>query len=451
MSRKLNILYLTPQRLFEDNTLLKLQWEGIRTLIPCFLKALYYGNVTVKLHEFDKIFTGIKNLADEDVITKVAPLWYYFTKVTHQSIGPRIGDFAERLSEDLINKGNLCRVIGRNIVIKDVLLELFGITRNWTNKIDFVIECKDSLAFIELRMSEHTGGKTAQGSLMEKFDKILDLIVQGNIKSVKPIKFVIAILFNEDHELLTENNYDKGRLNSLIRNYIMNKDHIWGRLEKLSQLGYKTCEGKNIHEPVIQSELETNRSVCLTKDGFNIYIKILFGEEFFREFTGLSLIELLEKFGDIIADDLWLMYSLTINELKVAKEFGRTNVMKVYELMRTDQELSNIRSEFRRMYISGNSGNTNITNYMEELNHLITELSNKILEVLEKKGEKIMLLETNDLTENYKYLKYVCVGALELYLTADILGDKEFKGCRWEETEDAEKVDKKKQRKRVAT
>ena len=104
------ILYLVPERLIHLNKILVLQWENIKTLIPCLLKSLYMDGVEVKLHGLDKVFTGIIKLRERlnrNVLGKVASLWYYLTRIFHQSIGPRVGNFVEELISYWIEQGGI--------------------------------------------------------------------------------------------------------------------------------------------------------------------------------------------------------------------------------------------------------------------------------------------------------------------------------------------------------
>lgn len=434
------ILYLTPEEYFKDNILLKLQWESIESLIPCFLKALYYGDIIVNLHEFDRIFTGLINTANidgNDVLAKTVSLWYYFTKVTHQSIGPRIGGFAEKVITEWVKQGSLCEVIGTNIALNEALKKVFEIDSNWRNKIDFVFKCGDSVAFVELRMSEHTGGRTGQESLMDKFNNILDLLIQGPLydkaesKGIRSIRISIAILFNEQHELIKGSNYNVGRLNSLI-DYIMKPDHIWGRIKKLKELGYRRCNEGDISSTSIENDLKINRRTCIEKDGFEIRLEILLGNEFFKTFMGYDLEYLIKRHNDIIADDVWIMYSLVINELKIAKEFGKTNVRKIYEtLINNNLKLKELVEKFKDMYESKQKTYT-IRDYEKKLNNLVDDCVSMILNIYNKEGMELRLLESNDLVQNYRYLRYICIAVLALYHTLNILHDKEFSRCRWE-------------------
>jgi len=121
------ILYLLPERLIRQNRMLLLQWENTKTLIPCLLESLYKGDVEVKLSELDKVFTGIIKLRerlDGNVLGKVASLWYYLTRVFHQSIGPRVGNFVEELISYWIEQNGNYKVVGRNVTLKEAFEKL---------------------------------------------------------------------------------------------------------------------------------------------------------------------------------------------------------------------------------------------------------------------------------------------------------------------------------------
>ena len=448
MSFNLILLYLTPEWLFQSNNLLKLQWDVSKTIIPCFLKALYHGDVEVRLHEFDKIITGLKDRVDSmsgDIFAKIAITWYYFTRVTHQSLGPRVGNLAQSIIKDWINSSNKYSMYDVDIVLRRALSGIFGVNVDHRNKIDFVAKSKDgkSVAFIELRMSEHTGGRTGQESLMDKFDKILDLIIDRRLlkaaleKRVDTIELVIAILFNEQHELIKGSNYSEGRLNSLI-NYIMEENHIWGRVKQLKELNFKICDGSDISKDIVNDALKsrsTRRSVCLEGNGLKIYLKILLGDEFFKEYTGLSFEDLVKKYAKTIADDIWVMYMLTVNELKIAKLAGVTNVRRIYDISKREQGLRQYLDRFRGMYTSGGTqGYRELSSYIEDFNKLLSGYVGEVLELYSREGKELRLLETNDMAQNYLYLRYVCAGSLALYLTVDVRRDSRFSNCRWEES-----------------
>jgi hypothetical protein len=414
-----------------------LQWENIRTLIPCLLKSLYNGNIEVKLHELDKIFTGItklKNIPESNILGKTASLWYYLTKIFHQSLGPRLGSFTEELLKYWIGSGNIYEVVGQNITLEKALKILADINIKSKARLDFVLKSANRAVLVELRMSEHTGGRTAQESLLDKIVQILKLLenppnLRQNLinKGIYEIEFSIGILFNENHELLTKDNVNTGRLTSLV-SYIMEERHIWGALKELSNK-YKMCDSTIITAEKIKDELSNlnSRRICLHEphSNFKIWLKILFGDEFLKEFTGSSLNELLSKYGSIIADDLWLFYTVLINELKITRQFGYTNVRRIYEDLKM--------SEIPKLFINNlYNAKLSLSDYLQQLNQLIENSVNIVIKIYEKKGQPLRLLETNDIIANFEYLKQLCICALALYLTIDYKGDSEFKECRWE-------------------
>jgi hypothetical protein len=443
------ILYLMPERLIQTNEILRLQWENIKTLIPCFLKSLYTGSIEIKLHELDKIFTGVTKLETcpkGNVLGKVASLWYYLTRIFHQSIGPRVGNFAEELITYWIRSGGLYEIIGRNISLKDALTKLVGINVEKKSKVDFFLKSKkgDRIALIEVRMSEHTGGRTAQQSLLDKIDSFLRLLEDQKVglraklsnRGVREVDLSIAILFSEEsHELLTIENYNKGRLKSLVE-YIMDDRHVWGAFQKLlNEHRYTFCDSSPLTtSAVIKNEIMERlldpscRNVCIQDSGSNIriWLKILFGDEFFKEYAGSSLNDLLRKHGNIIADDIWLFYAVTINELKIATQLGKTFVRKIYE----DLSNSNVFKQFvTEVY---DNIKLSINEYVQHLNQWIESCANIVIRSYKEKGEELRLLETNDLVANFEYLKQLCICALAEHLTITRKDGRGFEGCSWE-------------------
>jgi len=438
----LNILYLTPEVLFRNRFLLFKQWESIKTLIPCFLRSLYEGDITIKLHEFDKIFTGLKNINSTDqldILAKVAFVWYYFTRITHQSVGPRVGSFTEDIIKFWMEKSNRYEFVYNNVILARALKTVFALQKNYKNRIDFIAYGKNKALFIELRMSEHTGGKTGQESLLDKFNKLLDLIASEELfkaslsRGIKSIDLIIAILFNEDQELIErrKGNFNRGRINSLI-NYMLEENHIWGRISKLSDR-YVFSDGRKIKKSDFESYLRKNNEVCIVmkNEDFKIHLKILLGNEFFEEVIGDKLEDLIKKHADEIADDLWIMYTLTINELKIAKELGKTNVLKIYEIIKSEETLRAFLDKFRKLYNRGARKKLSFKEYAKKLNEIINELASRVLKIFSESSEELRLLETNDITRAYRYLRYICAAVLSLYLTLEVMSDKNFSACRW--------------------
>jgi hypothetical protein len=173
--------------------------------------------------------------------------------------------------------------------------------------IDFVFRGNDSVALVELRMSEHTGGRTGQEPLLDKIDYILGVLEDERVrlrqmlidKGIRELSLSIAILFSESHELLTKENVNRGRLTSLI-SYIMDERHVGGSLKRLSEGDrYRMCDGATITFERVERELSNidNRKVCVKESSsdFRVWLKILLGDEFFNEYAGSNLNDILTR------------------------------------------------------------------------------------------------------------------------------------------------------------
>jgi len=436
MDNRYFVLYLLPDNLINENKFLELQWENIKTLVPCLLKSLYEGSLDVRLHEFDRILTGLRNIyntSNVNILGKVASLWYYFTRIFHQSFGPRVGNFAEELICHVIDNSGLFRVIKRNGTLKEILKH-YDFQCDRKQRVDLVLDRVKGgkISFIELRMSEHTGGKTAQESLLDKFVVILPLLEEGLRErmldnNIREVELVIAILFNKRHEIINNQNMDVGRFNSLV-NYIMEERNIWGQVRRLLGQGYRIEENEEGGEDknIFEEQLKRKRDVCIRKNEFRVRFRILLGDEFFREYAGKDLNTIIEEVAYVTADDIWLFYSMAINEMKVAKETGKTNVRRLYEDLKREKE------EIFKEFMDLRNRNIDINKYISELNRIIDSYAKEILGFYEKKGIELRLLETNDIISMYEYLKQLCLAVLSVYLTIDIKGDNTFSTCMWE-------------------
>jgi len=122
------ILYLTPRRLYETHTILKLQAEELKTYIEDVVMTVLCNHqiserIKAELTDIEKIFSGLINTSkthEKDVMGKTASLWYFFTKKTHASLGPRIGNFVEELIRELtrhwlVSKGGAKGVVESGI------------------------------------------------------------------------------------------------------------------------------------------------------------------------------------------------------------------------------------------------------------------------------------------------------------------------------------------------
>ncbi|ALU12516.1 hypothetical protein EYM_04765 [Ignicoccus islandicus DSM 13165] len=445
MSRPLLLLYITPQNLFKTNKILEMQWSATKTLTPCIMKILYEGDIDKRLHIFDEIFTGLKNLEDideNDVLGRVSISWYYITKLLHQSIGPRLGKFTEKIIQHWINTNGIFEVLGTDVPLGSILREYFKVRYNSRKKIDFVIRRRSNMSykkewnFIELRTSEHTGGRTAQLSLLDKFNDLLRLLeIDGYytkiINVAESIYMDIAILFSEQHELLNNYNFSKGRLSSLI-SYIVQEDQILGKVEKLLNKGFelfdKYCK-EHVDRESLQTVLNKERGFCLKDGKISIIFRILFGDEFFRYYTGKTINQLLSEDRNI-ADDLWFYFGIVLNELKVAKVFGRTNVRLIYDIIK-ENDMAKSFKDIYNICTGKHSSQCSLEKYVREVNDIVQQLAIGLLNHLEQKNLPLRLLETNDHVKNWIYLKRLVYASLSLYLTRDLVGDTHFKQCKW--------------------
>ncbi|MCC5998243.1 MAG: hypothetical protein LM573_04130 [Thermofilum sp.] len=299
--------------------------------------------------------------------------------------------------------------------------------------------------FVELRMSEHTGGRTSQQSLLDKHEELLEMLNNGLKKAlldkkINEINLVIAILFNERHDLIdptNKNSYSPGRLNSLIK-YIMQRNHIWGRVDDLKSKGYKFCNGKKIYRQAFQSMLTNSHSVCIVSDNdkFRVVFKIILGNQFFQEYMCRDFNKILEDWLSLIADDIWLFYALSINEMKIAKQFGKTNVRIIYELL--SSEKNSALNKFEKLYKNESEEKLSLSDYTNKLNELANQCVNEIITYAKNKNVELKVLETNDVRALHEYLRQACLAAFAIYLAEKNLDeDKVFTKCRWSEGKEA--------------
>lgn len=395
------ILYLLPEKLVKyENKILELQKENIKTYFEKILFPTLEGNEKIKkLTLSDKVFSGIINIENglrSGLISQIAPIWYSFTKTTHASLGPRIGKFIEKMIMDNIyGKGYT------HYKLKDFFKEM-NINIQSNSKIDYIIKRENEVIFAELRTSEHTGGKTGQESLMDKFVIILDnLSNEETIKKFKnneihEIKLIIGILYNENKELLNKDNYSTGRHNSLI-NYFVEDRHIGGKIKKLLSKGYTIkYENEflnNYSEDLLRTALSTHRSILLKNDDILIEISILWGKEFINLLTNGKLDMDLE-----VGDDLWLFFTLTINEIKLKEEFGYNTfeyMIKYIESKKLDKKL------YKEL-----DNTKNFVDALSKIEKISNDIAKEFMEWISIEGINLKVLETNDIGENYNYIQH---------------------------------------------
>jgi len=292
-------------------------------------------------------------------------------------------------------------------------------------KIDFAMRRGDTVSLIELRTSEHTGGRTSQQSLLDKFDWILDMLesdhsLRMNLvnKGVKKLELVVVILFSEKNkELINKENYSKGRHTSLV-GYIVDNRHIGSLIENLvktykyeiSYNGGKEFENNFDLNKLRSALMDIDiRKVVLRKDVFTLEIAILWGDEFFTKYTGNSFNEVIKSSTNLVADDLWIFFTVTLNELKLMKEFSMGVVERVYRFIRNRSDLY---LKFLNLY-QGHKINS-IDAYRDELNSLFNEIAAEFIKSLPSQQIDFRPLETNDTTAQYIYIVQAVIVALAM-------------------------------------
>ncbi|MEM4592943.1 MAG: hypothetical protein QW196_06040 [Sulfolobales archaeon] len=136
-------------------------------------------------------------------------------------------------------------------------------------------------------------------------------------------------------------------------------------------------------------------------------LKILLGDDFSRYVLGAGFHELVAKHRGFIADDLWVMYTLTLNELKIASMFGRTNPRMVYEASKNVAEINSVFNDFQRLYrecsSTLSSNPCSLEDYMRRLNEVVDKLAQTVLSAFSRIGRSLRLLESNDVTMAYVF------------------------------------------------
>jgi len=358
-------------------------------LIPLLYNPRNFDQLTSRVNDSEKIYFGVKEYGD--FLSKLTLPLYIASRFFIASSGPRAG----KMLEDLI-----CSIIkekGRYTVYQRSELSIYFPDIKERRQIDYILDKDDKVYFIEQRTSEHTGGKTAQESLLDKFRIITDKIITGNLGVLKDkkkeIHMRIFILFNEKQELISRGNMSKGRLTSLI-NYIMEEDNLGRRFKELSFM-FPATECFDLTSN--KSESSSNLRSCLEK-GKIIYWKgnkvvsfgILLGDEFFKELLGTDYENVKnELLKSELGDDLWIMYSLLPYEMRNYYLNGFTWTRKLY-----DEIVKNFK----------------IDDKVVSEDELIRSIREKIIS--DEKFKNLNLIESTDLKQQVKYLEYLIAAAL---------------------------------------
>jgi hypothetical protein len=350
-----------------------------------------YKNIEViksQITDIESFYFGFKpnpSLISEKL---VLPL-YISNRFFIASSGPRFGSIYEDLIKSFLEN------FGYQV---DVRVNIFNyaLFRDYHQKsvlnnkkvIDFVARKDNKLYLIEQRTSEHTGGRTGQESLLDKFKVFLDWIIGKSAdplinKGIREIYLVIFISYSEKHEILTEQNVNKGRINSLIA-YIV--ENLGDYFTRLVSKGFKTtCSD-------LASCLKQSRRLIFYTDQIKIEFRIMLGEEFYEEILGEKYSSLKDKIiKEELGDDLWVIYSILPYELRMYYEEGFMWSNRIYEMLI---------SRYEHIITSASTEDD-----------IINKLASKIIEDY----KDLRLLETNDLSKQYEYLKTLCAASLILY------------------------------------
>jgi len=154
--------------------------------------------------------------------------------------------------------------------------------------------------------------------------------------------------------------------------------------------------------------------VVLRKDVFTIEIAILWGDEFFTKYAGNSFNELIKSSTNLIADDLWIFFTVTLNELKLMKEFGIGAVERVFNFIRNRNDLY---QKFLNLYHDHSINNIDV--YIDKLNLLFDEIAIEFIRNLPYQQIDFRPLETNDMTAQYIYIVQTAIVALAMILYSE--------------------------------
>jgi len=358
-------------------------------LIPLLYNPRNFDRLKSRVNDSEKFYFGIKEYGD--FLSKLTLPLYFTTRFFMASSGPRAG----RMLEDLI--GSIVKEKGKYITYQRSELSIYFPDIKERKQIDYILDKDDKVYFIEQRTSEHTGGRTAQESLLDKFRIITDKIITNNLGQLndkkKEIHMRIFILFNEKQELISRENMSKGRLISLI-NYIMEEDNLGRRFKELSSMFSATeCFDLTKNKSIRSSDFRS----CL-KEGKIVYWKgnkivsfgILLGDEFFKELLGIDFDNVKsDLLNSELGDDLWIMYSLLPYEMRSYYLNGFTWTRKLY-----DEIIKNFK----------------IDDKVVSEDEIIKSIREKIIS--DEKFRNLNLIESTDLKQQVKYLEYLIAAGL---------------------------------------
>ena len=99
-----------------------------------------------------------------------------------------------------------------------------------------------------------------------------------------------------------------------------------------------------------------------------------------------------------VGDDLWLFFTLTINEIKLKEEFGYNTfeyMIKYIESKKLDKKL----------YEELNN-TKNFVDALSKIEKISNDIAKEFMEWISIEGINLKVLETNDIGENYNYIQH---------------------------------------------
>lgn len=410
---KLLILGLIPKSIREGTATLGLFWKYIRSMYRDFLPIIENGDVQFGMNKIEKLFMGLlhpDNL-ERDFLFDYSERLLILTRFFTSSVGPRKGDFFEELIGNWLSSSGY--LVYKNAVLRDTLKKELH-PRTWKedwdktlgdSKLDFFLKKDRILSLVELRTSEDTGGKTSQQSLLDKFNGFLTLVKDESFSSllkdasIEMVKLVIETVFSErDKNIVTVPN--QGRLRSLV-NYITKEEHLYGKIRNL--LG-------ELSQDEFEQNLINKREFKFAYFDLDFSVRLMYGNEFFKEYLGKDLEELLDT--EEIPDDVWLLYTMAVNELLRFKlsDNGKTLTKQIFDILinRAFDEVKELFEQFEKADQQCNSASPNYLDcFVNLLDNLTNQIRQLILNLIEKNNIKLQILPTEDFQKSYRYLKYI--------------------------------------------
>lgn len=375
----------------------ELQLNSIKTILPELLAI--YCNPEENLSELKRYvndaYIYYLGRSNDPFFCKVVLPLLIINRYFIASSGPRVGGILEKIILKLLEEKY--EEASSNVNIYDYSL-FAPFAKNYRGRkvIDFIARKNDELYLVEMRASEHTGGRTGQESLLDKFKVVLDWIIEDYKpfidRNIKEINLVITILYGEKtYKLLTRNEITGGRLNSLIK-YII--EELGPKFEGLIKRGFRS----NVE--MYEEELRKGEKLTfISSSGFQVSLSILTGQEFFERILSLKYEDLDSKFSNL-GDDLWIVIGMMPYELRYYYQHGYMWSKKIYELITDNNSPIYIQRLIKKYKVE-----TDIED------KIIDEISDYVM----KNEKKLTLLESNDLHLQYDYLRKLIAISLLLY------------------------------------